>query len=195
MYLSIVQPDFSRVNVARALINEQDMHRNIQAMFNLDRQTANVLYRTIPSKDMRRSVICVQSNAIPKSTEDIKVITCVNADERVAKVKDNMIIAFDVLLRPAKRHEGKSALIREKDARMDWVKALGTKYGFTVRTVHELSQIKKSIHHTGTRAGRIDGWRYTGTLIVDHAETFKKAYITGIGRDKSYGFGMLMLKI
>lgn len=106
-----------------------------------------------------------------------------------------MIIAFDVLLRPAKRHEGKSALIREKDARMDWVKALGTKYGFTVRTVHELSQIKKSIHHTGTRAGRIDGWRYTGTLIVDHAETFKKAYITGIGRDKSYGFGMLMLKI
>ena len=57
MYLSIVQPDFSRVNVAWALINEQDMHRNIQAMFNLDRQTANVLYRTIPSKDMRRSVI------------------------------------------------------------------------------------------------------------------------------------------
>ena len=50
MYLSIVQPDFSRVNVARALINEQDMHRNIQAMFSLDRQTANVLYRTIPSK-------------------------------------------------------------------------------------------------------------------------------------------------
>lgn len=144
MYLSIVQPDFSQVNVARALINEQDMHRNIQAMFNLDRQTANVLYRTIPSKDMRRSVICVQSDAIPKSTEDIKVIACVNADERVAKVKDNMIIAFDVLLRPAKRHEGKSALIREKDARVDWVKALGTKYGFTVRTVHELSQIKKT---------------------------------------------------
>ena len=56
MYLSIVQPDFSRVNVARALINEQDMHRNIQAMFNLYGQTANVLYRTIPSKDMRRSV-------------------------------------------------------------------------------------------------------------------------------------------
>lgn len=66
MYLSIVQPDFSQVNVARALVNEQDMHRNIQAMFNLDRQTANVLYRTIPSKDMRRSVICVQSDAIPK---------------------------------------------------------------------------------------------------------------------------------
>ena len=195
MYLSIVQPDFSRVNVARALINEQDMHRNIQAMFSLDRQIANVLYRTIPSKDMRRSVICVQSDTIPKDTEDIKVLTCVNADERVEKVKNNMIIAFDVLLRPAKRHEGKSTLIREKDARADWVKALGTKYGFTVRTVHELSQIRKNIHHTGTRAGRIDGWRYTGTLIVDHAETFKNAYVTGIGRDKSYGFGMLMLKI
>lgn len=195
MYLSVVQPDFSQVNMARALINEQDMHRNIQAMFSLDRQTANVLYRTIPSKDMRRSVICLQSDVVPKDTDDIKVITCVNADDRVAKVKDNMVIAFDVLLRPAKRHEGKSTLIRDKDERIQWVKALGAKYGFTVRTMNELSQIKKNIYHTGTRAGRIDGWRYTGTLVVDHAETFKKAYITGIGRDKSYGFGMLMLKM
>ena len=43
MYLSIVQPDLSQVNAARAMTNEQDMHRNIQALFDSDRQSINVL--------------------------------------------------------------------------------------------------------------------------------------------------------
>ena len=49
--------------------------------------------------------------------------------------------------------------------------------------------------HSGEKSGRIDGYRYVGTLSVQDVDLFKKAYETGIGRDKAYGYGMLMLEI
>ena len=195
MYLSIVQPDLSRVNVARALMNEQDMHRNIQALFDSDRASNHVLYRTIPSKDIRRTVICVQSDVEPRSTVDLKVISCTSAQNRILNLRAGMDVEYDVLLRPVKRHEGKSCLIHEKEARAEWVRALGKKYGFTIITIQEQARIQKTIAHAGTKSGRIDGWRYVGILCVDDLDVFVKAYQTGIGRDKSYGYGMLMLKL
>ena len=128
MYLSIVQPDFSQVNAARAMTNEQDMHRNIQALFDSDRQSINVLYRFIPSKDIRRAVICVQSDVTPTSTSDLKVISCVDARERISFIKKGMLLRYDVLLRPVKRHDGRSTLIRDKKSRTEWVEALAQRY-------------------------------------------------------------------
>ena len=127
MYLSIVQPDFSKVNVARAMTNEQDMHRNIQALFDSDRKSINVLYRFIPSKDIRKSVICVQSDIMPTSTSDLKVLSCTDAGERISLIKTGMRLKYDVLLRPVKRHEGRSALIRDVTSRVEWVRSLGLK--------------------------------------------------------------------
>lgn len=195
MYLSIVQPDFSKVNVARAMTNEQDMHRNIQALFDSDRKSINVLYRFIPSKDIRKSVICVQSDIMPTSTSDLKVLSCTDARERISLIKTGVRLKYDVLLRPVKRHQGRSALIRDVTSRVEWVRSLAQKYGFEIVTISEVSQIQKTTFHCGTKSGRVDGYRYVGTLSVQDADLFKKAYETGIGRDKAYGYGMLMLEI
>lgn len=195
MYLSIVQPDFSQVNAARSMTNEQDMHRNIQALFDSDRQSINVLYRFIPSKDIRRAVICVQSDVMPTSTTDLKVISCMDARERISLIKAGMVLKFDVLLRPVKRHQGRSTLIRDMESRIEWIEKLGQKYGFKIETIKEVSRIQKTMFHTGTKTGRVDGYRYVGALSVVDADLFKNAYETGIGRDKAYGYGMLMLEI
>ena len=195
MYLSIVQPDFSQVNTARSMTNEQDMHRNIQALFDSDRQSINALYRFIPSKDIRSAVICVQSDIMPTSTSDLKVISCTDASERISLIKAGMVLKFDVLLRPVKRHEGRSTLIRDMKSRIEWVEMLGQKYGFKIETIREVLRIQKTVFHSGTKTGRVDGYRYVGTLSVQDADLFKKAYETGIGRDKAYGYGMLMLEI
>lgn len=194
MYLSIVQPDFSQVNAARAMTNEQDMHRNIQALFDSDRKSINVLYRFIPSKDIRSAVICVQSDIMPTSTSDLKVISCTDASERVSHIKEGMFLRFDVLLRPVKRHEGRSTLIRDAMSRVEWVGALAEKYGFEIVTIREVSRIQKTVFHSGEKSGRVDGYRYEGSLLVKDVDLFKKAYETGIGRDKAYGYGMLMLE-
>lgn len=194
MYLSIVQPDFSQVNVARSMTNEQDMHRNIQALFDSDRQSINVLYRFIPSKDIRRAVICVQSDVMPTSTTDLKVISCMDAKERISLIKTGMVLKFDVLLRPVKRHQGRSTLIRDMESRIEWIEKLGQKYGFKIETIREVLRIQKTMFHSGTKTGRVDGYRYVGTLSVVDADLFKKSYETGIGRDKAYGYGMLMLE-
>lgn len=194
MYLSIVQPDFSQVNTARSMTNEQDMHRNIQALFDSDRQSINALYRFIPSKDIRSAVICVQSDIMPTSTSDLKVISCTDASERISLIKAGMVLKFDVLLRPVKRHEGRSTLIRDMESRIEWVEMLGQKYGFKIETIREVLRIQKTVFHSGTKTGRVDGYRYVGTLSVQDADLFKKAYETGIGRDKAYGYGMLMLE-
>lgn len=195
MYLSIVQPDFSQVNTARSMTNEQDMHRNIHALFDSDRQSINALYRFIPSKDIRSAVICVQSDIMPTSTSDLKVISCTDASERISLIKAGMVLKFDVLLRPVKRHEGRSTLIRDMESRIEWVEMLGQKYGFKIETIREVLRIQKTVFHSGTKTGRVDGYRYVGTLSVQDADLFKKAYETGIGRDKAYGYGMLMLEI
>lgn len=195
MYLSIVQPDFGQVNAARAMTNEQDMHRNVQALFDSDRKSINVLYRFIPSKDIRRAVICVQSDIMPTSTSDLKVLSCMDARERISLIKAGMVLKFDVLLRPVKRHLGRSTLIRDMESRIEWIEKLGQKYGFKIETIKEVSRIQKTMFHTGTKTGRVDGYRYVGALSVVDADLFKKAYETGIGRDKAYGYGMLMLEI
>ena len=194
MYLSIVQPDFSQVNVARSMTNEQHMHRNIQALFDSDRQSINALYRFIPSKDIRRAVICVQSDVMPTSTTDLKVISCMDAKERISLIKTGMVLKFDVLLRPVKRHQGRSTLIRDMESRIEWIEKLGQKYGFKIETIREVLRIQKTMFHSGTKTGRVDGYRYVGTLSVVDADLFKKSYETGIGRDKAYGYGMLMLE-
>lgn len=194
MYLSIVQPDFSKVNAARAMTNEQDMHRNIQALFDSDRKSINVLYRFIPSKDIRGAVICVQSDIMPTSTSDLKVLSCTDASERISHIKTGMFLKYDVLLRPVKRHEGRSTLIRDAMSRVEWVGTLAEKYGFEIATIREVSRIQKTVFHSGEKSGRVDGYRYEGSLLVKDADLFKKAYETGIGRDKAYGYGMLMLE-
>ena len=194
MYLSIVQPDFSKVNAARAMTNEQDMHRNIQALFDSDRKSINVLYRFIPSKDIRRAVICVQSDIMPTSTSDLKVLSCTDASERISHIKTGMFLKYDVLLRPVKRHEGRSTLIRDAMSRVEWVGTLAEKYGFEIVTIREVSRIQKTVFHSGEKSGRVDGYRYEGSLLVKDVALFKKAYETGIGRDKAYGYGMLMLE-
>lgn len=194
MYLSIVQPDFSKVNAARAMTNEQDMHRNIQALFDSDRKSINVLYRFIPSKDIRGAVICVQSDIMPTSTSDLKVLSCTDASERISHIKTGMFLKYDVLLRPVKRHEGRSTLIRDAMSRVEWVGTLAEKYGFEIVTIREVSRIQKTVFHSGEKSGRVDGYRYEGSLLVKDVDLFKKAYETGIGRDKAYGYGMLMLE-
>ncbi len=140
-------------------------------------------------------MICVQSDIMPTSTSDLKVLSCTDANERISLIKAGMVLKFDVLLRPVKRHEGRSTLIRDIESRIKWVEMLGQKYGFKIETIREVSRIQKTMFHSGSKTGRVDGYRYVGTLSVQDADLFKKAYETGIGRDKAYGYGMLMLEI
>ena len=79
-------------------------------------------------------------------------------------------------------------------SRVEWVGTLAEKHGFEIITLSEVSRIQKTMFHSGAKSGRVDGYRYIGSLLVKDADLFKKAYETGIGRDKAYGYGMLMFE-
>lgn len=195
MYLSMVKLDFRCVNVARSLWNEQDMHRNVLALFDSNREDGHILYRYIPSVDIDRSVLCVQSDMPPKSVDGLNVVSSVNVDERNAKLHVGVCVRFDVLLRPMWGHKGKHSVIRTQDERLEWVKNQGVKNGFEIEKINEISGIRKSMKHdTHSQTIGVNGYRYAGILRVIDVDKFMHVYTCGLGRGKAYGYGMLMLR-
>ena len=67
--------------------------------------------------------------------------------------------------------------------------------GFSVLSLREDPAERIFGSHSAERGGRLylDSWRYTGTLRITDEDLFRAAVRNGIGSDKAYGLGMLLL--
>ena len=194
MYLSVVKPDFTNLHVINSLMNEQDMHRNVQSLFQTSRKDGNILYRYLKSSDINRSLICIQSDEQPKSVNGLEVISSINVDDRNKKITENQEIAFDVLVHPTVGKSGKHFVIASYEERLNWFYKQGMKHGFEIKKIQEVSTVNKHLKHDKyTDSTNMIGYHYKGILKVTDLNEFMKVYHTGLGRGKAYGYGMFML--
>ena len=201
MILSLLKLDLTSPSVRQSLKNCQDMHRNIMKAFDSARNDAKVLYRVLRSKENIR--IYVQSMAEPhwERIENNGFI-CEKMKD-ISKLSDSFregqVLSFDILGCPSKKVAGegknsKRVILREKEAQIGWIKREGEKNGFIILDafVYGKTEILCGKRDTGTF--QIAGLVFQGTLKITDPVSFQKGFMNGIGPEKAYGFGMMMVK-
>ena len=174
--------DRSSASVRQCLVDRQDFHKNIQAFFDASREEARVLYR------ITKDSIYVTSATSPITNERNGIY--VVAEKDLVFPDDGEFLRFNIFVRPYKKREGhRIPLIKEK-ARLEWLHKQGQRYGFEFITVKENGS---GIVKSRLKGFEIKGFYYSGVIRVNDKEKLKEALENGIGAEKAYGLGMLLV--
>ena len=200
MILSLLTLDLRSPSVRQSLLDCQDLHRSIMRAFDTGRCEAKVLFRLIRSD--RNIQVYVQSDAVPQweriepngfHCEKMKDISQLPESFHAGQV-----LHFSLFGCPSKKvaGEGKNSrrvILRGEEAQLDWLKRQGDKYGFVILEAHTAGKGEQLSGKKPSGSFQITGIPFEGVLQVKDPEAFRKGFENGIGAEKAYGFGMLMV--
>lgn len=202
MYLSKISLDLRTASARQSLHDCGDMHRNVQKLFSTSREDAGVLYRVY--SDKTGSYIYIQSKRAPAETEDslnngMRITAIRNISALESSFSKGRRLGFNLLTAPCKKisdgvsKNSRRRILRTPDERIQWLMKKGSDNGFVVLAAEEtdgelLYSRKKSnemyLHTT----------IFTGLLQISDVERFTQIWRQGIGPEKAYGLGMLLLR-
>lgn len=201
MYLSKLQLDIANPSVRQALRDCQDMHRNIMKAFDQSRETVQMLYRLVERIDcillyVFSSVQPYWDHVIKNGyvLQDMKDISSLNT-----LYGNGSVLHFDLLACPSKKvsANGKKnssrVMLKTAEERDAWLKRQAAKYGFEVLQCVQPTVDKQISGKRGDNAVLFTAVEFEGVLRITDAELFWKSYAKGIGPEKAYGTGLLML--
>lgn len=204
MLMTCVEVDRLHPSTRQALADCCDMHRNIMRLFassddRLCRTDEQILYRVITQNSAVYLYITSKSFPDLNATSWIKKEHYRQQDLQrlLAGFSKGQVFSFDLLTHPSKKQKqangnSKRVFLRTSEERAAWLSRQGEKNGFHVIGLYEEEPYdmhgKRS---TGIMKLRVV--RMKGQLQVVDAEKFAAAYQNGIGPEKAYGLGMLLL--
>ena len=200
MYLSRIDLRISSPAVRQTLRDCQDMHRTLMKAFDCTREEAGMLYRVIRTDAAIylyvQSMACPQWDRIEKSGYQCTKMRDISGLSD--QLRQNTVLRFSLLACPAKKVKGdgknsRRVLLRGTEERLDWLKREGEKHGFVLLEAHEAAKEQKLNGTKSSGAFYLAGVPFEGVLQITDAEAFHNAFRQGIGPEKAYGFGMLML--
>lgn len=199
VFISKLRLDVENKSVIQCVKCCQDMHINIMQGFkgNGTREEAGVLYRVqvIASK----LYVYVQSNVEPdwailkKDGFDCEFVT--NSDSLLSRIFDGSNVKFTLSCIPYEYKEGKKykTLLRTETERMQWLSKRGDQYGFDLLSYNELGDVTRTVGVRRNDKVGFDNVLIEGTLKVTNRENFLSTLEKGIGPEKAYGQGLLLL--
>lgn len=201
MYLIKIQMDRRDPGVRQCLADCQDMHRSLMRWFVGSRQEAGVLYR-VRTDNLQ---VYLYSQSAPDLTAAIPGFTVVgvkNVSDWLAALCEGEVFGFSLLAQPCRRaaQEGQKnsrrRMLRTPEERLAWMEAKAACSGFTLRSVNEMDQPSLFGRHAEEAGGKmaIGAVLFEGQLQITDAVLFRHAVETGIGPDRAYGLGMLLLR-
>lgn len=201
MYLSCYTLDLRKSAVRRALRNSYEMHRTIMSAFediesNQPRKDMGILYRLYSFN--RTHKLYVSSLRKPANKMPEGFIEASNSPKNISpvvdKFKENRVFCFDLMAMPSKKvktveslNSKRVFLGREVDRRV-WLSEKAIQHGFEILSFVEENSIDNRIKQGGFKSVV-----FKGTLRIKDREKFIKAYKHGIGAEKAFGCGMLLL--
>lgn len=201
MILSLLDLDLGSPSVRQAFRNCQDLHRNIMKAFDTGRNEAKVLYRMVRSE--KKVQIYVQSMAEPhwERIEEygFHCVKCKDISKLPESFRTDQILHFSLFCCPAKKVSGdgkknsRRVIIRGEEAQLAWLKRQGERNGFLILESHinGKGEILSGSKPSGDFC--IAGVPVEGVLQIKDVEAFRTTFVNGIGAEKAYGFGMLMI--
>ena len=204
MLMTCVELDRLHSSTRQALADCCDMHRNIMRLFapsadRLCRMDEQILYRVVTQNNVIH--LYITSKSAPELSEAnwLKKEHCRQRDlQRLLEgFSAGQVFSFDLLAHPSKKQKqvdgnSKRVFLRTAEERAAWLARQGEKCGFRVAGLYE--EAPYDMHgkrSTGTMKLRVV--RMKGQLQVVDAEKFAASYQNGIGPEKAYGLGMLLL--
>lgn len=201
MILSLLTLDLRSPSVRQSLQDCQDLHRSIMRAFDTGRSDAKVLYRLVRSE--KNIQVYVQSIAEPQweriesngfHCERIKDISRLPESFRTEQA-----LRFSLFACPSKKVAGegknsKRVILRGEEAQLDWLKRQGEKNGFIILEAHISGKGEQLSGKKPSGSFQIAGVPFEGVLQVKDLDAFRKGFESGIGAEKAYGFGMLMVQ-
>ena len=200
MYLSRLTLQIASPSVRQSLRNCQDMHKTLMQAFYCSREEACLLYRVFRTD--RSLYLYAQSMALPQWDRIEKNGFLCDKMQDISALEEsfqnNMLLRFTLLACPSKKVKGegknsKRVLLRGEDERIEWLKRQGEKYGFSLLEAHETAKEEKL---SGTKPSGeffVAGVPFEGVLQITDPVSFQRSFRNGIGAEKAYGFGMMML--
>ena len=200
MFLSLLVLDLSSPGVRQSLQNVQDLHRSIMKAFDNSRCEEQVLYRIV--RTAKQIQIYVQSRNQPawdrierngfhcEKTKDISALP--------ASFRQDQMLRFKLLGCPSRKIpvEGKNSrrvILRGEEEQLNWLGKQGEKYGFRVLEAYIAGKAEMISGKKESGVFTLSGIPFEGVLQISNPDAFRSAFENGIGAEKAYGFGMLML--
>jgi CRISPR-associated protein Cas6/Cse3/CasE subtype I-E len=180
------------------------MHKNIMRLYSpsensVARYTEKILYRIVEQQN--EIMLYLTSSRLPdmRQTAWINSHTVRQCDLQplVNRFAPGQTFSFDLLTHPSKKvirtgANSRRVFLRTAQERADWLRHQGEKGGFRVVSLQEDTPFdlhgKRSTGNICLRAVRM-----MGRLEITDTVRFADAYQSGIGPEKAYGMGMLLL--
>lgn len=204
MFLTCAPIDRQNSSAWQALADCCDMHRNVMRLFTEALNASGevqILYRVL--EERKQPYLYLMSSAQPALNEALWLFRGRNARQcdlapLLARFAPGAAFGFDLLAYPCKKvYIGHSNSVRvflqTPQERLDWLERQGEKNGFSLSAYHE-DEPSDICGKRKTGLVQFRAVRFTGTLRVTDADKFRHGYACGIGPEKAYGLGMLLLR-
>ncbi len=204
MYMTCVAIDRHNPSARQALADCCDMHKNIMRLYSssensVARCAGKILYRIVEQQN--EIMLYLTSTHLPdmRQTAWIKSHTVRQCDLQplVNRFAPGQSFSFDLLTHPSKKEMRTGAnshrvFLRTARERADWLQRQGEKGGFRIVSLQEGAPFDlRGKRPTGNICLR--AVRMMGRLEITDTARFAQAYQSGIGPEKAYGMGMLLL--
>ena len=202
MYLWRIELDLSSPRVRQGLADRQRLHQMLTGLFGASRRDAALLYRY---KTAGTKIMLYLYSSLPiceeSLTRDIRLTGGRDVSDWLAGMEAEQVMGFDLLTMPFRKvfdgehKNSRRRLLKKPEERMEWLGRKAEQNGFVILSAREDPAERVFASHAADQGGRLflDAWRYTGTLRITDAERFRAAVQYGIGPDKAYGLGMILL--
>lgn len=189
------------------LVDCYELHRSVMSAFpdtdGKARQNFNVLFYLL-EEDTKANLI-VQSDIEPdwehsslkprNDTESIHIKEVTRVFENA--VKNDKTFAFKLTACPSKKvfaggKNSKRIFIADEEEQIAWLIRKGEQYGFEVNPSSAIT-CKPNIRSSLKKEIFFRNVEFSGRLRVTERDQFLKAIIQGIGSEKAFGCGLLML--
>ncbi len=204
MYLTCATIDRLHPSARQALGDCCDMHRNVMKLFasaQATRENGQILYRVLEEAGQPR--LYITSLTKPDLSQAAWLQYGQDMRQRdlsplLNGFEAGTTLRFDLLAHPSKKVDaGRSnsarVFLKTQEERHAWLERQGEKNGFSLCACHE-DVPYDVLGKRKTGLLQLRAVRFDGVLRVTDAAAFRKGYACGIGPEKAYGLGMLMLK-
>ena len=201
MYLSKILLNPMHPSARQALRDRHDLHRNVQSMLPGDETPEAPLYRIIETRMEIQLLILSDSMPEREAVESLGGVLQSTTDmTRLPELyRTGAVLRFSLLAAPSKKTAAENGgnsrriALRAPEERVAWLSRQGEKYGFQVLECYEPSAAKQL--QVGRKSGGfvLSAVELSGMLRIEDAERFWASWRKGIGPEKAYGLGLMLL--
>lgn len=204
-YFEFTYKDYENNKQIRdCLNNRQFLHKEIQKMFNSSRKDSSSLYRVESSKN-GDYVITVKSKDIPQIENStlfrgIKASKIIDMSKYYQGLSKGMPVNFKLEAMPyysfipSGAKNPKRRVITNEKKRVEWIVQKLEKAGLCISNLSRNQEMdQKFVSKNGCPSGFFKTYDFGGEAMVVDVESLVKALEDGIGPEKAYGAGFLIL--